>query len=129
MGSGFVAEPYDDDPERTLLSYICHVSSYAYSPDSLSTTILLAFCWTRVQVDTKGIPSVINAQVLKRHPMAIHRIKVNLEDRKPRLSGSNLPSISSSSSSPPDSPEFNQSSYRFEEDLQVRTFTGDKSLP
>jgi hypothetical protein len=73
-------------------------------------------------MDTKGIPSIINSQVLKRHPMAINRIKMNLEDKNEGVTD-----ISASSSSLPisefsDGLQYNQSSRYYEQGLNVGHF-------
>ena len=77
------------------------------------------------QIDTKGIPSIINSHVLKRHPMAISKIRKNFERKASREECTHSSSVTSLSSSPTHS---YKSGRYYDDPLQVGHYvTGSSS--
>ena len=91
----------------TAFSGFCSSTSYYY----ILLPILLIFLNT-IQIDTKGIPSIVNNQMLKKHPMAIAKIRARLEQSH----GPHLPSESLASASASFSTTLPQQSSRYFED-------------
>ena len=74
-------------------------------------SILFLF-FNKTQIDTKGIPSIVNNQMLKKHPMAIAKIRARLEQSH----GPHLPSESLASASASFSTTLPQQHSRYFED-------------